>query len=75
MSDEVQKRFDITGMHCPSCSMLVKMSLVDLDGVISAEVDHRSGVAEVAYDPDKLDDDAIIAEIIKAGYDATAISD
>lgn len=75
MADTITHRYETTGMHCPSCSMLVKMSLTDLDGVSSADVDHRQGLTVVTFDPDKTDDDAIVAEIIKAGYGAHLLED
>jgi Cu+-exporting ATPase len=75
MAENVTSRFETTGMHCPSCSMLIKMSLADLDGVVAAEVDHRTGMTEVIYDPTKLDDDQIVAEVIKAGYGAKPVSE
>lgn len=75
MHESVTKRFETTGMHCPSCSMLIKMSITDLDGVLSADVDHRTGITEVTYDPALLSDDDIVGEIIKAGYGATPIAD
>ncbi|MFA5844277.1 MAG: heavy-metal-associated domain-containing protein [Coriobacteriia bacterium] len=60
-----------TGMHCPSCSMLIQMSLEDLDGVSEARADFRTGVTEVVYDPDVVTVDRIVTEIRSAGYDTT----
>ena len=63
-------RFVTTGMHCPSCSMLIQMDVSDLDGVADVTSDHRTGVTEVVYDDDVTSPDAIIATITKAGYGA-----
>jgi copper chaperone len=59
-----------TGMHCPSCSMLIDMTLDDIDGVIESKSDHASGVTVVSYDDDKTGVDAIVDAIRGVGYDA-----
>jgi Cu+-exporting ATPase len=59
-----------TGMHCPSCSMLIEMSVGDLDGVDSVSSDHRTGETRVVFDSDRVTTDRIIEEIQKAGYGA-----
>ena len=38
----VTRQFVTTGMHCPSCSMLIQMDLSELDGVQAVTVDHRA---------------------------------
>ena len=63
-------RFTTTGMHCPSCSMLIQMDLGDLDGVTEVTSDHRTGVTEVTYDDAIIGPDEVIAVITKAGYGA-----
>lgn len=62
--------FVTSGMHCPSCSMLIEMSLGDVDGVTSASSDYKSGITEVTYDTTILTAEAIVSEIEKAGYTA-----
>ena len=63
-------RFTTTGMHCPSCSMLIQIDVGDLPGVSSVSADHRTGLTEVTYDDETLGTDAIVAAIVKAGYGA-----
>lgn len=63
-------RLSTTGMHCPSCSMLVDMTLDDLDGVVESKTDHASGVTVVSFESDKTDVEAIIGAIRSVGYDA-----
>jgi len=75
MTSTVKKQFDTTGLHCPSCSKLVEMSLGDLVGVESATTDHQTGITEVVFDPTVVTTDAIIAQIVEAGYGATLIDD
>lgn len=58
-----------SGMHCRSCSMMIDMTLSDLEGVQSSQTDLASGKTEVAYDPDQVTLDDIRAAIRGAGYD------
>lgn len=67
---ETTVKLKTTGMHCPSCSMLIEMSVGDLEGVSDVHSDHRTGETEVTYDTDKLGTDRIVDEIRKAGYGA-----
>ena len=69
------KRFATTGMHCPSCSMLIQIDVGDLPGVSAVSADHRTGLTEVTYDDETLDADAIVAAIVKAGYGAEVAED
>ncbi|MHB1017396.1 MAG: heavy-metal-associated domain-containing protein [Coriobacteriia bacterium] len=64
------QRFITTGMHCPSCSMLIQMDLGDLAGVTGVSSDHRTGITEVTYDDEVTGPDQIIATVVKAGYGA-----
>ena len=66
----VTKRFATTGMHCPSCSMLIQMDVSDLAGVTTVSADHRTGMTEVTYDDSVASADEIIEAIAKAGYGA-----
>lgn len=66
----VTKRFTTTGMHCPSCSMLIQMDVSDLTGVSSVSADHRNGMTEVTFDEAVVSSDEIIEAIAKAGYGA-----
>ena len=66
----VTKRFATTGMHCPSCSMLIQMDVSDLAGVTAVSADHRTGMTEVTYDDSVASVDEIIESIAKAGYGA-----
>jgi copper chaperone CopZ len=59
-----------SGMHCPSCSMLIQMEVGDLDGVESVKADHVTGDTTVVYDDVKVTPEQIVAEIEKAGYAA-----
>ena len=62
--------FKTSGMHCPSCSMLIEMTLTEMPGVVSAKADQARGTTVVTYDPSVLDTTAIASAIRGAGYDA-----
>jgi copper chaperone CopZ len=68
-------RLKTTGLHCPSCSMLIQMEVGDLDGVISVSADHRTGLAEVQHDSAIVAPDDIVAVILKLGYGAEVARD
>ncbi len=70
MAAKMIVRLKTTGMHCQSCSMVVKMELEDLPGVEEATSDFRTGMTDVTYDPDLVTVDALIAAIVAAGYGA-----
>ena len=58
------------GMHCRSCSMLVDMTLDELEGVSNVETDHATGTTVVTFDSDTVDIESIIGAIRSVGYDA-----
>lgn len=63
-------QFKVTGMHCPSCSMLITMALEELPGVESAKVDLATETASVTFDPAQIDPSTIAQAIVKSGYSA-----
>lgn len=62
------------GMHCSSCSMLIDMSVGDLDGVTSVKSDYVNGETHVEYDPEQITVEDIVNAIVEAGYTAEPIS-
>jgi len=59
-------QIQIDGMSCGHCVMRVKRALDGLDGVTNAEV--AVGQADVTFDEGKLQKQAILDTIVKAGY-------
>jgi Cu+-exporting ATPase len=59
----------ITGMTCANCVATVERNIKKLDGVSYTNVNLASERASVVYDPDKLDQNAILERIRRAGYD------
>lgn len=70
----LRARFNTTGMHCRSCSMLIDMTLGDLEGVEDAQTDLASGTTEVSYDPSLVTLEDIIGTIRSVGYEAELAS-
>lgn len=67
---KVQMSFKTTGLHCPSCSMMVDMTVSDLDGVETTKTDHATGLTVVAFDADVVSAQEIMSAILAAGYEA-----
>jgi copper chaperone len=63
-------RLSTSGMHCRSCSMLIDMTLGDVEGVTDSSTDHVAGTTVVTFDPDAVTLDEIMSAIRGAGYEA-----
>lgn len=59
---------EVTGMHCPACSMLITMELQDLPGVSAVDCSHHTGDTSVTFDPTAITIDAITETVRRAGY-------
>ncbi len=59
-----------TGMHCPSCPMLIELSVRDLPGVSDVRVSNADCSTVVTYDESVITQDVILNEIRSAGYGA-----
>ena len=55
-------------MDCPSCAGKVGKGLGRVDGVLETDVRPTSGTVRVSYDPDRTDENDLIAAIEGAGY-------
>lgn len=64
--------FDIIGMHCASCGILIDETVEELPGVRSSHTDVRRNRTTVRYDPDGMTPARIAAAIAETGYEATA---
>lgn len=69
MAEMTEAKLKTTGMHCRSCSMLVDMTVGELEGVEHVETDHVSGDTVVTFDASAVSLDDVIAAIRSAGYD------
>jgi copper chaperone len=60
----------VEGMSCGHCKMAVTKAISGVEGVSSVDVDLDKGEANVAYDPQATDIDAIKKAVNDAGYKA-----
>lgn len=61
--------YQVTGMTCGHCEMSVREEVETLPGVQAVEVSHQTGRL-VVTSTEPLDDDAVIAAVDEAGYQA-----
>ncbi|MFH1056629.1 MAG: heavy metal translocating P-type ATPase [Candidatus Micrarchaeota archaeon] len=67
--------FDIGGMHCASCAVLIKRRLEKTQGVKIANVNYATEKATVDFDESKCNETRIVQAIGQAGYKAFPRSD
>ncbi len=60
--------FNIKGMTCSSCEEHVNHAVNELDGIISVESSYKNGNSKIAYDPNRISEEAIKAAIATTGY-------
>ncbi|ABM39814.1 heavy-metal-associated domain-containing protein [Polaromonas naphthalenivorans] len=63
-------QFDVSGMTCGGCTLIVQRMLSKLDGVSHAEVSLRPGMAIVVTDPARITRAQIESTIAGLGYPA-----
>ena len=63
---------EIEGMMCPHCEARVKSVIEAVDGVISAEVSHKDGVATLTLE-EGADCAAVSLAVEDAGYKVLAV--
>lgn len=67
LPEGARANLQVTGMHCESCAQHVKAALMGVDGVKGANVDVKSGVAEISFDDKKTNVDALVKAVNKTG--------
>lgn len=60
----------VEGMWCTSCGLVLEDALMDLPGVLDAEVSYAGSMARVTWDPDTLRAEQISSRISMLGYSA-----
>ena len=63
--------FHVEGMACMLCEARVKKALHQTPGVFEAKADRSINQVEAKYDPDKVNPDALVVVISKAGFKAS----
>jgi copper chaperone CopZ len=61
--------FQISGMHCTSCAMLIDGDLEDTQGIKEASTNYAKSQTKVVFDPALINIEEIAGIIKKAGYD------
>ncbi len=62
-------RLLVFGLACPNCAARVRNALLHLDGVVSADVDWRSGLALIDFVPSRTNAHVLIRAISGASAD------
>lgn len=65
-------RFRIEGMSCASCVATIEKRLGKLDAIDQISVNLAGHFAQLSYNPDLIDEDAIYAEIDRIGFKAVS---
>ena len=71
----VQKRFNVTGMSCSSCSACVDGAVRKLNGGKVVSVSLFTNAKIVEFDEAILESDAIVAAVVKSGFGASAVEE
>lgn len=62
----VTKTYDLSGLHCSSCSMLIEGDLEDLG--VEAAVNYHSQTMKVTFDEGKVSEQEVVETVKKLGY-------
>lgn len=72
MINIMKKKYNIKGMHCKSCEILLEKNISQIEGVRKVEVSYKRGVADVEFASGAQhmapNDDAIARAVHEAGY-------
>ena len=68
MAEPATLAFEVKGMHCASCGLLIDDALEELAGVHRSETDSRRGRTVVRVDRSVTTADDIVAAIVEVGY-------
>ncbi|OGN28386.1 MAG: ATPase [Candidatus Yanofskybacteria bacterium RIFCSPLOWO2_01_FULL_49_25] len=63
-----KKAYNIEGMHCASCSVIITKTLKKLDGVASVQANFATEKAQVEFDPSRTSLEKMNEAIGKLGY-------
>ena len=70
-----EQSFDLSGMHCASCALVIENKLKQTPGVQSAVVNFATEQAQVDYDCQKCSEEQIVEAVKQAGYKAEPAMD
>ncbi|MGV8169509.1 MAG: cation transporter [Candidatus Nanoarchaeia archaeon] len=64
----MKKEFEVKGMHCRACEVLIKEGLEEVKGVKSASASSAKGKVIVDFDPEQTKEKELVDAIKKEGY-------
>ncbi len=62
------EEINVKGMHCTSCEMLIKDTLLDENGVKKVSAHYEKGIVEVEFNEDKINHKKIKKLIEEDGF-------
>jgi copper chaperone CopZ len=68
LSINMKNEFQVSGMSCSGCELLVKEALLEIEGVREAGASHLNGTVVVDYDPERVSVSTIKAVIEEQGF-------
>ncbi len=71
----IHRVFVVLNMTCAHCAMNIDGAVEDLPGVHSCDTSYARGRATVAFDPERVSAEEIVAAIGAAGYGARLAAD
>ncbi len=74
-NDRQSVTLDVQNMTCAMCPITIRKALQRVEGVQSAKVDFDSKTANVTFDPQKTNIEALINATTNVGYPATVHPD
>lgn len=66
-------KFQISGMHCTSCSLNIDGELEDQAGIISASTSYAKSITTVKFDQNKITPKEMMQTIKDLGYEVEQI--
>jgi len=73
--DIKNQKFNISGMHCASCALIIEDNLKKLPGIKNVNVSFATQKAKVEYVDNQCDNEKIIAAVKKSGYQASLMAE
>ncbi len=61
-------RLNMKGMTCPACNYTIQNAALELNGVLEAKADYKTGIATIRYDETKASPVEVIQAIEKTNY-------
>jgi Cu+-exporting ATPase len=69
----VEHVFEVTGMHCPSCGVLIDDAVEQVPGVLAVRTDVATGRTTVQVDGPDVPVPALLEAITAEGYGARPV--